>query len=116
MRTADPNLLLRDALLQLPPARRARVLRGWIAELGLPPLPAEGIGRIEAELLPAREDADPRFRWRDVEVRAWRDLLQAGPVRAPLPAGWACAARDKAPKAAIATKAWSDFFMGLFGE
>ncbi len=90
VRTADPNVLRRDALLQLPPARRARVLRGWIAELGLPPLPAEGIGRIEAELLPAREDADPRFRWRDVEVRAWRDLLQAGPVRAPLPAGWAC--------------------------
>jgi tRNA(Ile)-lysidine synthase len=88
VRTADPGVLRRDALLQLPAGRRARVLRRWIAELGLPPLPAEGIDRIETDLLPAREDADPRFRWRDAQVRAWRDLLHAGPARTPLPDDW----------------------------
>lgn len=88
VRTADAQVLSRDALLALPRARRARVLRHWIAELGLPALPAEGIARIEAELLFAREDAEPRFLWQDAEVRAWRDLLRAGHVLPPMPHDW----------------------------
>lgn len=87
-RTADPHVLMRDVMMGMPAARRARVLRLWIQELGLPPLPAEGVVRIEAEILPARPDADPRFHWRDVEIRAWRDLLHAGPTYSPLPATW----------------------------
>jgi tRNA(Ile)-lysidine synthase len=88
VRTADAQVLARDALLALPAARRARVLRRWIEELGLPPLPAEGIARIEADVLDSRADADPRFLWQGAEVRAWRDLLHAGPAVLPLPDDW----------------------------
>jgi tRNA(Ile)-lysidine synthase len=87
-RTADPQVLLRGAVARMPAARRARVLRLWVEELGLPPLPAEGALRIETEILPARSDAEPRFRWREAEIRAWRDLLHAGSVRPPLPVDW----------------------------
>ncbi len=77
-----------DALAQLPAPRRARVLRHWIARLGLPPLPAQGVARIESDLLQARDDANPRFDWGDARIQRWRDLLHAGRIRAPLPADW----------------------------
>ena len=88
LRTADPNVLSRTTLTALPAAQRARVLRHWIAELGLPPLPAEGIARIEADLIHARDDADPRFAWQGAEIRTWRDLLHAGPLMPSLPPDW----------------------------
>lgn len=75
-------------LLELPAARRARVLRRWIDELKLPPLPANGLARIEAELLPAADDAEARFDWSDASVRRWRDVLRAGALHAPLPSHW----------------------------
>ncbi|GAB3386365.1 tRNA lysidine(34) synthetase TilS [Lysobacter fragariae] len=90
VRTTDPRVLSRDGLRALAPARRARVLRRWIDAVGLPPLPAEGVARIESDVLDARDDADPRFAWRDAVVCAWRDLLHAGPQRAPLPSDWRC--------------------------
>lgn len=87
-RTADAQVLSRSALLTLPAERRARVLRLWIEELALPPLPAEGVARVEAEVLPARDDAEPCFRWQHASIRAWRDLLHAERVHAPLPDTW----------------------------
>jgi tRNA(Ile)-lysidine synthase len=90
LRTADRHVISRAALELLPASRRARVLRRWIDELGLPPLPAEGIVRIDADLLSARDDADPCFRWQGAEIRAWRDLVHAGDVRTPLPDDWMC--------------------------
>jgi tRNA(Ile)-lysidine synthase len=84
----DPHVLGVTMLLQLPVARRARVLRRWIAGLGLPPLPAEGIARIEQELLPAAADRIAGFAWHGALVRRWRDLLHADWQRAPLPADW----------------------------
>ncbi|MCI4566853.1 tRNA lysidine(34) synthetase TilS [Lysobacter sp. CFH 32150] len=87
-RTLDAHTLARDTLRALPPARRGRVLRLWIATLGLPPLPAEGVARIEAELLDARVDAEPEFAWHGATVRLWRDLLHAGRQRRPLPSDW----------------------------
>ncbi|GAA5076717.1 tRNA lysidine(34) synthetase TilS [Lysobacter panacisoli] len=86
--TADPQALSRTRLMALPAARRARVLRQWIASLRLPPLPANGVERIEAELLGARDDAEPEFHWHGVVIRAWRDLLWAGHRRPPLPGDW----------------------------
>jgi len=88
VRTADAQVLSRAALMQLPPARRARVLRRWIAELGLPPLPKEGVARIETDLLAARADAEPQFAWQHASVRAWRDLLRADHIRPALPMDW----------------------------
>lgn len=77
-----------NALSALSPTRRARVLRRWIDGLGLPPLPATGIARIEADLLPARTDSEAMFEWAGASVRAWRGRLHAGWMQAPLPAEW----------------------------
>lgn len=87
-RTADPCALSVPALLELPAMRRARALRRWIEELGLPPLPGEGVAQIETDLLPARADARARFEWRDGVIERWRDLLHAQWRREPLPAEW----------------------------
>jgi len=76
------------ALLALPAARRARLLRTWVRQLGLPPLPAEGLRRIDAALLAARPDAQPRFDWHGATLRRWRDLLHAAPAVAPLDPGF----------------------------
>ncbi len=97
MRTADPQVLRAQALHTLPAARRARALRRWIAELALPPLPAEGVARIEAELLPARADAEAEFAWSGAVARRWRDLLHAGHRRAPLRADFEARWDGRAP-------------------
>jgi tRNA(Ile)-lysidine synthase len=86
-------------LLALPAARRARVLRRWVAALGLPPLPANGIARIEHELLPARHDAEPAFAWPGACLRRWRALLHAGPQRAAVPRDWEAAWDGRMPLA-----------------
>lgn len=88
VRTADPDALSVAALSVLPAARRARILRQWIGSLQLPPLPAEGIVRIEADLLATRADAQARFAWNGTVLQRWRDLLHAGPWREPLPSRW----------------------------
>lgn len=84
-------------LLALPAARRARVLRRWIAALGLPPLPANGVARIERELLHARPDAEAAFAWNGVVVRRWREALHAAAERAPLPGDWEATWDGRAP-------------------
>jgi tRNA(Ile)-lysidine synthase len=88
VRTADPAVIRATALLAHPIARRARVLRAWIASLHLPPLPAQGIAHIESDLLHARADADAAFGWAGAVVRSWQGLLHAGALRAPLPPHW----------------------------
>ena len=84
----DERTLDADALKAIPHPRRARVLRRWIEGLGLPPLPGNGIARIEAELLHAGHDAEARFDWTGARVQRWRHLLHAQAIRAPLPADW----------------------------
>ena len=87
--TADPQVLRIDPLRALPAERRARVLRRWIMELKLPPLPATGVVRIDTDLLDARADALPTYTWSGAVIRRWRDLLHAGMVAPTLPADWA---------------------------
>lgn len=96
-RTSDPRSLSVHALLELPAPRRARALRRWIDELGLPPLPGEGIGQIETDLLPARADARAKFEWRDGVIERWRDLLHAQRRREPLPVEWSVGWSGQAP-------------------
>lgn len=84
----DPATLRTDALLRLSPAWRARVLRQWVAELGLAPLPGDAPARISAEVLRARADAQPQYRWRGALMQRWRDLLHVGVQRTPLPSDW----------------------------
>lgn len=87
-RCADPDILDTDTLLALPMTRRARVLRRWIGELALPPLPAAGVARVETDLLHAASDAEAEFAWSGAVIRRWRRLLHAGLRRAPLPQDW----------------------------
>ena len=84
----DPRTLRVPALLALPAARRARVLRHWIRTLDLPPLPAHGVERIGNGLLHARADAQASFAWAGVRVLRWREFLHADVLRAPLSPGW----------------------------
>lgn len=84
-RTDDRHSLSVEGLRRLSPARRARVLRRWVAALDLPPLPAAGIASVEASLLDARPDAGAEFAWHGAVLRRWRGLLHADVRRAPLP-------------------------------
>ena len=52
--------------------------------LRLPPLPAEGLRRIESDLLAPRDDATARFQWHGAVVRSWRGRLHAASASAPL--------------------------------
>jgi tRNA(Ile)-lysidine synthase len=97
VRDADPRDLHVAPLRLLDPARRARVLRRWIGELGLPPLPAVGVDCIESTLLRAARDAQAEFAWSGVVVQRWRDRLHAQRERAPLPADWSAAWNGRAP-------------------
>jgi tRNA(Ile)-lysidine synthase len=84
----DPHWLDREALRATAPRWRARVLRAWVASLGLPPMPARILDEVEATLLPARRDAEARVAWHGVELRAWRDGLHCGPMQPPLAPDW----------------------------
>jgi tRNA(Ile)-lysidine synthase len=96
---ADPHTLQVTALQALPAQRRARVLRLWIRQLGLPRLPARGVERIDRELLAARADAQARFEWSGACVLRWRGLLHADLHREPLPAAWRTTWDGRAPLA-----------------
>jgi tRNA(Ile)-lysidine synthase len=83
------------ALRTLSTAQRARTLRHWVATLDWPPLPAEGITRIEADLLgpvssSTAHGRTPSFAWHDVEIRRWRDRLHAIERGSDLPSDWFC--------------------------
>jgi tRNA(Ile)-lysidine synthase len=73
----DGDTLPAFAVRALPADARARLLRRWIAHLGLPPLPADGLRRIESELLPAAVDRIPHYDWRDARIVQWRGRLHA---------------------------------------
>lgn len=98
-RTPDRHTLSVTGLAALPPGRRARVLRRWIADLGLPPLPAQGVAHIEDDLLPAAADADAMFEWQGCTVRRWRGLLHGGRRVDPLPPAWRVAWDGRLPLA-----------------
>lgn len=95
--TASPAMIDVPRLLQHPPERRARVLRLWLERLGLPPLPAEGIARIEAGLLGPAGDTLPEFAWSGSVIRRWRDRLHASRQRAGLPDGFEVTWDGRAP-------------------
>ena len=64
-------------LHRLSPDQRADVVRQWVNDAGLPPLPGSGILILERELLPARRDAQAEYRWQQARIVRWRDRLHA---------------------------------------
>lgn len=97
VRTADPQALSVAALGGLSRVCRARVLRRWVGELALPPLPGEGVARIESDLLAAAADSAAGFAWSGAVVQRWRGLLHAGRQQAALPSDWRTDWRGDAP-------------------
>lgn len=76
------------ALQALPPPACARVLRLWVQQRGLPPLPGNGVARIHHDLLAAAHDQQAEFRWRHARIVRWRDRLHAVGDLPHWPAGW----------------------------
>ncbi len=82
-RGSSPGTLSGPALARLPAARARNLLRGWLAERGLPLAAATHLQGILDELVTARADAAPLVSWPGAEVRRYRDALYALP---PMPA------------------------------
>ena len=99
LRDDDAAPLSLPRLRALPAPRRARVLRRWVAQAGLPPLPAAGVVAIERTLLHARADAAAQFAWHGATLRGWRDALYAERDPPPLPASWQAQWDGRAPLA-----------------
>ena len=78
-----PGTLSGPVLAALPAARARNLLRGWLAERGLPLAAATHLQGILDELVTARADATPVVSWPGAEVRRYRDALYALP---PMPA------------------------------
>lgn len=89
-RTGDAATLSTPALLALSPPWRARVLRRWLATLGLPSPPGRAFARIDRELLQSRRDAQPEYRWAGLRLQRWRELLHADAGGTGLLAGFDC--------------------------
>ncbi len=86
----DESTLSVAALLALDKPWRSRVLRLWLTELGLPPLPGQAFEIIESQLLLARPDAQPQYQWADTTLQRWRDLLHVEITQPGLPSDWHC--------------------------
>ncbi len=93
----DASTLPVASLRTLDGARRARVLRRWIAALDLPPLPANGVDMIEHSLLHARTDGDATFAWAGTQILRWRDTLHAEVQHASLASDWSARWSGDAP-------------------
>jgi tRNA(Ile)-lysidine synthase len=74
-----PDRLSLDALRTLPHERQRNVIRYVVRELGLPAPPSKQLRSIVADLLPAREDAQPLVQWKGAEVRRYRDHVYVLP-------------------------------------
>ena len=81
-RLAEDDLRV-DALMRFSVEDRARVLRAWVASLGLPPLGSSHLQQIERDVLAARQDATPVFEWAQARMLRWRDVLHASKQDTP---------------------------------
>ncbi|MGI8561082.1 MAG: tRNA lysidine(34) synthetase TilS [Luteimonas sp.] len=99
VRGEQPRTLVIERLKSLPASRRARVLRLWVADCGLPPLTTSGVDTIETSLLDARPDAEAEFAWQGTILRSWRGRLHVEARRTPLPQAWRAAWDGCAPLA-----------------
>lgn len=85
----DDDTLMVDGLRALLAPRRARVLRRWVAQRGLPPLPGNGIDHIERDLQQTRADGEARFEWAGACIQHWRGRLHLQPTPIAIPHDWA---------------------------
>ncbi len=76
-----PERLPISSLLELPVARQRNLLRYALRCLGLSTPTAMQLSRIQNELIPAREDAQPLVSWPGASVRRYRDGLYLLPEK-----------------------------------
>jgi len=76
-RTGGRAMLRLDRLQQLPPARRALVVRHWLAAFGVEAPPRARLQELLAQAAHARSDARMLVRIGALEVRRYRGLLLA---------------------------------------
>lgn len=67
-------------LLELSPARRRNLVRGWIEGQGLPLPFHDTLLHLDREVIEAAEDADPVLGWPGGEFRRYRDWLFVMPA------------------------------------
>lgn len=87
----NPRSLDCNVLMRLPTERRARVLRRWVRQLNLPPLPGSAIDQIERDLLATRSDAEACYRWGpqgSARIERWTHLLHADKQATALAPEW----------------------------
>lgn len=85
---ARPGTLSVPGLLRLDTPLCKGVLRLWLRRRGFPVPDSAHLGRVLAEVLTARADADPLVAWRGCEIRRYReDLFAMRPLPAPPPGG-----------------------------
>jgi tRNA(Ile)-lysidine synthase len=84
----DHGALDLQALRGEPEGSRGRLLRLWVARHHAPPLPAQGVAVIQAELACDDADRETCFAWNGVQIRRWRQHLYLLPPAAAWPADW----------------------------
>ncbi len=92
-----PDAISLPGLLAQPRAQRARLLRSWMARLGLPAPTSNILNAIARDLLPARVDGDACVEWAGVVIHRWRDRLHAEWQRPPLAIDWSSPWDGRAP-------------------
>lgn len=74
-RTGAAQRLSIPCLQALPVERRAAVLRAWVSDCGLPPIPHHKLQQVFGEVITARADATPLLAWQGAQLRRYRDAL-----------------------------------------
>ncbi|MEG2806238.1 tRNA lysidine(34) synthetase TilS [Stenotrophomonas sp.] len=97
--TLAPGVMASARLLRQPPERRARLLRQWVRNCGLPPLPASGVEALERDLLTAAHDAPAHYAWQGAHIRHWRGQLHLLSATLALPPHWSVHWDGQAPLA-----------------
>lgn len=88
VRRDDPAVLCCQRLRELTPEQQARVLRLWLRELELPPLPEAGVRRVLIEVIPGAPDRQPLHAWHGARLIRWRDQLHAQAAPAAAAQAW----------------------------
>lgn len=88
VRLDAPSALCCKRMHALAPEQQARVLRLWLRELGLPPLPETGIRRVLAEVVLGAPDRQPQYAWHGARLIRWRDQLHAQAASAATAGAW----------------------------
>lgn len=83
-RDLDPAILQISSLLKLDSRLRARVLRSWLRQIGLPAPPARLLEQLLTQLPRLPADATPDWRWRNCRIRRYRGVLHAATATPPL--------------------------------